>query len=134
MPNFINVSRKFSHSCPETKAWRPAARPPAGRTSFFPTNYNTREQFLPRVKTLTSQLSGPLIRSNGLCLCKISSLMSQFSTNKRTFSVFRCCQFAVFNNCWSTTLRFSFNYYMKQWHKYQTITLIPSFSLNCKTI
>ena len=28
------------------------ARPPARRTSFFPTNYNTREQFLPRVKQL----------------------------------------------------------------------------------
>ena len=34
------------------KAWRPAARPPAGRTSFFPTNYNTRGQFLPRVKSV----------------------------------------------------------------------------------
>ena len=27
-------------------------RPPAGRTSFFPTNYNTREQFLPWVKRI----------------------------------------------------------------------------------
>ena len=30
--------------------------------------------------TLTSQFSGSLIRSNGLCLCKISSMVSQFST------------------------------------------------------
>ena len=29
---------------------RPSARPPAGRTPFFPTNYNTRGQFWPRVK------------------------------------------------------------------------------------
>ena len=32
-------------------------------------------------------------------LFKISSLMSQFSTNKRTLSVFCCFLFAVFNNC-----------------------------------
>ena len=50
-------------------------------------------------KTLTSQLSGPLIRSNWLNLFKISSMMSQFSTNKRTISVFCCYLFAVFNNC-----------------------------------
>ena len=48
---------------------------------------------------LTSQLSGPLIISNGLCLCKISSMMSQFSTNKRTFFVFCCFLLAVFNKC-----------------------------------
>ena len=53
---------------------------------------------------LTSQLSEPLIRSNGLCLCKISSMMSQFSTNKRTFFLFCCFLFAVFNNCWSTRI------------------------------
>ena len=40
-----------------------------------------------------------LICSNGLKLFKISSLMSQFSTNKRTLSVFCCFLFAVFNNC-----------------------------------
>ena len=78
-------------------------------------------------KTLTSQLSGPLIRSNGLCLCKISSMMSQFSTNKRTISVFCCYLFAVFNNCWSTTPSFSSNSYTKLWYKYQTITLNPAY-------
>ena len=41
------VCAKFAHSGPEMKAWRP----PAGQTSFFPTNYNTLEQFLPWVKT-----------------------------------------------------------------------------------
>ena len=46
-----------------------------------------------------SQLSGSVIGSNGLCLCKISSLISQFSTNQRTLSVFCCFLFAVFNNC-----------------------------------
>ena len=66
-------------------------------------------------KTLTSQLSGPLIRSNGLCLCKISSMVSQFSTNKRTISVFCCYLFAVFNNCWSTTPSFPSNSYTKLW-------------------
>ena len=47
-------------------------------------------------------------------LLKISSLMSQFSINKRTLSVFCCFLFAVFNNCWYTTSTFSFNYYSKQ--------------------
>ena len=47
-----------------------------------------------------------VIRSNGLCLCKIPSLMSQFSTNQRTFSLFSCFLSAVFNNCWSTTPNF----------------------------
>ena len=70
--------------------------------------------------------------SKWVYLFKILSLMSQSSTNKRTFSVFGFFQFAVFNDCWSTTLSFSFNYYTKQWHKYQTITLIPSLSLNYK--
>ena len=32
-------------------------------------------------------------------LFKISSLMSQFPTNKRTLSLFCCFLFAVFNNC-----------------------------------
>ena len=39
-------------------------------------------------------------------LFKISSLMSQFSTNKRTLSMFCCFLFAVFKNCWSTTPSF----------------------------
>ena len=53
MPNFINVSLIV---CPQWSGnesvtpGRPPAHPPAGRTKFFPTNYNTREQFLPRVK------------------------------------------------------------------------------------
>ena len=62
-------------------------------------------------QTLKSQLSGPLIRSNGLCLWKISSLLSQFSINQRTFSLFCCFLFAVFNNCWSTAPSFPFNSY-----------------------
>ena len=33
------------------------ARPPARRTKFFPTNYNTRDQFLPRVKTQSSPIA-----------------------------------------------------------------------------
>ena len=32
-------------------------------------------------------------------LLKISSLMSQFSTDERTLSMFCCFLFAVFNNC-----------------------------------
>ena len=41
-----------------------------------------------------------------LDLFKISSLMSQFSTNQRTLSVFCCFLFAVLDNCWSTTPTF----------------------------
>ena len=67
------------------------------------------EKLHKKIITLTSQLSEPVIRSNGLCLCKISSLMSQFSTNQRTFSLFRCFLFAVFNNCWSTAPSYPFN-------------------------
>ena len=53
VPNFINksliVCSQWSGNESVTPS-RPTARPPAGRTSFFPTNYNTRGQFLPRVK------------------------------------------------------------------------------------
>ena len=41
--------------------------------------------------------------------------------------MFCCFLFAVFNNCWSTKPSFSFNYYVKQWYKYQTIILIPAY-------
>ena len=60
-------------------------------------------------------------------LIKISSMVSQFSTNKRTISVFCCYLFAVFNDCWPTTPSFSSNSYTKLWYKYQTITLIPAY-------
>ena len=46
-------------------------------------------------------------------LLKISSLKSQFSTNKRTLSAFCCLLFAVFIKCLYTASSFSFNYYTK---------------------
>ena len=43
--------RKYNSFCTVVRKRKCDARPPAGRTSFFPTNYNTRGQFLPRVKS-----------------------------------------------------------------------------------
>ena len=43
--SFCTVVRKRKRDA------HPPARRPAGRTSFFPTNYNTLEQFLPWLKT-----------------------------------------------------------------------------------
>ena len=50
--------------------------------SYYRCNsYVAKWKTFTKKKTVTSQFSGSLIRSKGLCLCKISSLMSCFSTN-----------------------------------------------------